>query len=72
MMSNRPLKKIVNPPRPKSARLDNGYEIFLADGLSCAECGVAVSVHDTWPIGHHCEFKLLCRNGHLVAAYAIY
>jgi hypothetical protein len=60
-------KSADQSPRPTTSKLANGFEITMAGGYWCLECGTSIAAIDVEPIGDGCAMRLCCREcGYLI------
>lgn len=66
-MSNKANPQNVQPARPTTSRLSNGYEFTLAGGYWCLECGTSLSAIYAEALDDDGGMRLVCREcGHLI------
>jgi hypothetical protein len=63
-------KSADQSPRPTTSKLANGFEITMAGGQWCLDCGETVRACDVEPIGDGCAMQLCCKAcGSLIFKY---
>jgi hypothetical protein len=64
----KPKSQQVQPARPTTSLLANDFEISIAGGIWCPECGDNIRACDAEALDDG-AMRLVCKCGHLVLHY---